>query len=68
MSTSILESETEVEGFNAYVDGAAEYENPHTRGTDAFHAWQDGWDRAYAAHWRERELDERDLQLLRRRT
>ena len=68
MSTLILESEIEAEGFNAYIEGSAEYENPHTRGTDAFYSWQDGWDRACLAGWRERELDERDLQLLRRRT
>ena len=68
MSTPILESEIEIEGFNAYVDGVAEYENPYAAGTDAFHAWQDGWDRAYLANWRERELDERDIEILRRRT
>ena len=68
MSNPILESETEAQGFNAYAEGAAEYENPYTRGTIPFYAWQDGWDRAYAAHWRERELDERDIEILRRRT
>ena len=68
MSTPILESEIEVEGFNAYVEGAVEYENPYAAKTDAFYAWQDGWINAYLANWRERELDERDIEILRRRT
>lgn len=57
----------EAEGFAAYEDGAWEdLDNPYQPGTFAYSAWLDGWDRAYHHYTREREMDERDANELRK--
>ncbi len=63
----IDEDRIEAEGYMAYEDGAWEdLDNPYPAGTLAHRCWLDGWERAYDDHGREREMDERDANEVRK--
>ena len=67
MSSPNLHAEIEIEGYNAYMNGASEDDNPYYYRTRAYEDWLVGWDRAYSDSTLVRESDERDRKMLMRR-
>ena len=66
MSHPIKESEAEAQGFEQYEQGAWEDDNPYMTGTQAHEAWFTGWYRAFLHYAREREMDEKDRDDIKR--
>ena len=56
------------EGVQAYNDGYSDDVNPYQFGTSLFDEWEQGWDHEFNKHYREWQSDERDKQMINRRT
>lgn len=55
-----LGDKAEQEGYDAYLEGAWEVDNPHTRGSLLGKAWLQGWERACDEYAHEAERDAYD--------
>ena len=56
------------EGFEAFLEGLSDDTNPYQNGTALHYEWESGWDSAYEIYYREVQSDEKDKELLKRRT
>ena len=56
------------EGMAAFLEGYSDDLNPYDAGSWKAEEWQTGWDAGYELHYREVQSDERDRELLKRRT
>ena len=67
-SRDIIDRFAYSQGQQAFLDGYADDLNPYQRGTMLHDEWEQGWDHEASEHYHEVKSDERDRQMLRRRT